>query len=107
MTSRRQVLLCAVLVWQFGAPARAQPLRRIGMLGYPPRPVFETLLKYACSEEGALHAEKFYRTASEEFAAARPMHKWRQLIALARVTASECNQPAAGYAEACKLLGVA
>lgn len=32
MTSRRQVLLCAVLVWQFGAPARAQPLRRIGVL---------------------------------------------------------------------------
>ena len=82
-------------------------VRRIGMLGYPPRPVFETLLKYACSEEGALHAEKFYRTTSEEFAAARPAHKWRQLIALARVTASECNQPAAGYAEACKLLGVA
>ena len=81
-------------------------VRRIGMLGYPPRPVFETLLKYACSEEGALHAEKFYRTTSEEFAAARPAHKWRQLIALARVTASECNQPAAGYAEGCKLLGV-
>ncbi|MGC3968343.1 MAG: hypothetical protein QM775_13505 [Pirellulales bacterium] len=78
----------------------------VGLLGYPARPVFDVLLKFACSEEGALHAEKFYRTTSEEFAAARTPHKWRQLVALARVTASEANQPAAGYAEACKLLGV-
>lgn len=81
-------------------------VQRVGLLGYSERPVFDVLLKFACSEEGALHAEKFYRTASEEFAAARAPHKWRQLVALARVTASEANQPAAGYAEACKLLGV-
>ena len=79
---------------------------RIGQLGYAPRPVFDLLLKYACSEEGALHAEKFYRTSSDGFADARAPHKWRHLIALARVTASEANQPAAGYAEACELLGV-
>jgi hypothetical protein len=41
------------------------------------------LLKYAVSEDGALHAEKYYRTASEEFAAGRPAFRWRQLVALA------------------------
>jgi hypothetical protein len=71
-----------------------------------PRPVFDLLLKYAVSEDGALHAEKFYRTASEEFAAGREAFRWRQLVALARVTASEYGQPAPGYAEACKLLKV-
>ena len=45
-----------------------------------------------------------YRTVSEEFALTRPAFRWRQLVALARVTASEFGQPAAGYADACKLL---
>ncbi len=43
---------------------------------------------------------------SEEFAATRPAFRWRQLVALARVTASEFGQPAAGYADARRLLGV-
>ena len=30
--------------------------------------MFDLLLKYAVSEDGALHAEKYYRTATEEFA---------------------------------------
>jgi len=71
-----------------------------GTLGHEPRPVFELLLRYAVSEDGALHAEKFYRTVSEEFAATRPVFRWRQLIALARVTASEYGRPAPGVAEA-------
>jgi len=62
-------------------------------------------LKYAVSQDGALHAEKYYRTASEEFASARPAFRWRQLVALARVTASEFGYPAPGYAEARELLG--
>jgi hypothetical protein len=77
-----------------------------GDLGYPPRPVFDLLLRYAVSEDGALHAEKYYRTVSMEFAASRPSFRWRQLIALARVTASEYGLPAPGYAEACQLLKV-
>jgi hypothetical protein len=36
---------------------------------------------------------------------ARPAFKWRQLVALARVTASEHGRPAPGYAEAKRLLG--
>ncbi len=77
-----------------------------GELGLPPRPVFDLLLKYAVSEDGALHAEKYYRTAVEEYAATRAAFRWRQLTALARVTASAYGQPAPGYAEACGLLKV-
>ena len=64
------------------------------------------MVKYAVSEDGALHAEKFYRTVVEEFATTRPAFRWRQLIALARVTASEHGFPAPGYQESCELLGV-
>jgi hypothetical protein len=81
-------------------------VQRYGELGYPARAVFDVLIKYAISEDGALHAEKFYRTASEEFATSRPVFRWRQLVALARVTASEYGRPAAGVAEARRLLGV-
>ena len=77
-----------------------------GQLGHDPRPVFNLLLRYAVSEDGSLHAEKFYRTASEEFATTRPAFRWRHLVALARVTASEYGRPAPGYAEARGLLGV-
>ncbi len=55
---------------------------RYGELGFEARPVFELLLQYAVSEDGALHAEKYYRTVSEEFAASRPAFRWRQLTAL-------------------------
>ncbi len=77
-----------------------------GAAGHPHRPVFDLLLRYAVSEDGALHAEKYYRTVSEEFAAARPAFRWRHLVALARVTASEYGQPAPGHADSCRLLGV-
>ena len=81
-------------------------VHRYGTLGHEPRPLFDLLLRYAVSEDGALHAEKYYRTVSDEFTVMRPAFRWRQLIALARVTASEYGQAAPGFAEACKLLGV-
>lgn len=81
-------------------------VQRFGQLGHEPRLVFDLLRRYAISEDGALHAEKFYRTASEEFAAARSGFRWRYLVALARVTASEYGRPAPGMAEAKALLGV-
>jgi hypothetical protein len=68
--------------------------------------VFDLLLKYAVSEDGSLHAEKYYRTVSEEFAATRPAFQWRHLTGLARVTASEYGRPAAGIAQARELLKV-
>jgi hypothetical protein len=82
-------------------------IQRYGELGHAPRPVFDLLLRYAVSEDGALHAEKFYRTVSEEFAATRPAFRWRHVVALARVTASEFGRPAAGIAEARGLLKLA
>jgi hypothetical protein len=81
-------------------------VHRYGDLKLPERPVFELLLKYAVSEDGALHAEKYYRTVSEEFATTRPAFRWRQMVALARVTASEHGYPAPGMEQACELLGV-
>jgi hypothetical protein len=87
--------------------ARACALaHRYGSLDRPARPLFDLLLRYAISEDGALHAEKYYRTVTEEFAATRPSFRWRHLAALARVTASEHGHPAPGVAEARKLLGV-
>ncbi|HJZ53998.1 MAG TPA: hypothetical protein VKE74_03530 [Gemmataceae bacterium] len=80
-------------------------VQKYGEAGHPAGEVFELLLKYGVSEDGALHAEKYYRTATEEFGSGRAAFRWRQLVALARVTASECGYPAPGYAEAKKLLG--
>ncbi len=81
-------------------------VHRYGELGHTPRPVFDLLLRYAISEDGALHAEKFYRTVSEEFAATRRAFRWRHVVALARVTASEFGRPAPGVTEARSLLKV-
>lgn len=81
-------------------------IRRYGDLGGKARPVFDLMLKYATSEDGALHAEKYYRTVTEEYANGRPAFRWRQLVALARVTASEYGTPAPGRDQARRLLGL-
>jgi hypothetical protein len=81
-------------------------VHRYGTLGHDPAPVFALMLKYAVSEDGALHAEKYYNTVREEFTSTRPAFRWRQLVALARVTASECGRPAPGVAQARELLKV-
>jgi hypothetical protein len=75
-----------------------------GQQNHAHRPAFDLLLGYACSQDGALHAEKYYRTVSENFAASRAAFRWEYLVALARVTASAHGFPAPGYEEACKLL---
>jgi hypothetical protein len=82
--------------------------------GYPSRAIFDRLLRYTISEDGRLHGEKYYLTATEEFARARPSFRWRHVFSLARVTASayglnpedESGHRAPGYEEACRLLGV-
>jgi hypothetical protein len=81
-------------------------VHRYGELGLSARPVFDLLLRYGISEDGALHAEKYYRTVTEEFAATRAPFRWRHLVALARVTASEYGNPAPGYVESRQLLKV-
>lgn len=81
-------------------------VHRYGELALEPRPVFARLLQYGVSEDGALHAEKYYRTVAEEFAATRSVFRWRQLAALARVTASEYGRSAPGVAQASELLKI-
>lgn len=81
-------------------------VQRYGALGYDAGAIFDVLRRYAISEEGSLHAEKFFRTVTEEFSTTRPPFQWRHLCALARVTASEYGRPAAGVAEAKELLKV-
>jgi hypothetical protein len=75
-----------------------------GDLGHDPRGAFDLMLRYAISEDGALHAEKFYRTCSEGFASTRAPYRWRHIVALARVTASEYGRPAPGMAQATELM---
>lgn len=96
---------------QMRAAALAQAY---GQNKHAARPMFDLLLGFAVSEDGRLHAEKYYRTVSEEFATTRDAFKWRQLVALSRVTASMYSYSqqdkkegrAPGYEEACKLLHV-
>jgi hypothetical protein len=85
--------------------ARASAVvHRYGQLNFPARPIFDLMLKFATSEDGALHAEKYYRTVSEEFSSTREAFRWRQLVALARVTASEYGRPAPGVESAKQML---
>ena len=79
---------------------------RYGDLGHDAQAIFAKLRQYAISEDGALHAEKYYQTVSEEFGRSRARFRWLHVIALARVTASAGGQPAPGVAEARKLLGL-
>jgi hypothetical protein len=72
--------------------------------GNPPKPIFDCLRRYAVSEDGALHAEKYFRTVTEEFVTARREFRWRHLIGLARVSASEYGWPAPGRDQARDLL---
>ena len=77
-----------------------------GALDLPPKPLFDVLLRFAISEDGALHAEKYFQTCRDEFERTRPAFRWRHLTALARVTASEYGRPAPGQEEARRLFGV-
>jgi hypothetical protein len=79
---------------------------RYGELGHDAKPIFARLRQYAVSEDGALHAEKYFNTVSEEYARSRARFRWRHVVALARVTASPAGQPAPGLAEARQPLGL-
>ncbi len=85
-----------------------------GERGFAVDDVFSLMLRYSVSEDGRLHGEKYFQTVREEFRTTRPAFRWRQVVALARVTASAYGYNrkdtpgfrAAGYEEACRLLGV-
>lgn len=81
-------------------------VHRYGELSLAPERLFRSLARYATSEDGALHAEKYFQTVYDDFHATRPSLRWQHLEALARVTASEYGKPAAGQLEARELLGL-
>lgn len=74
------------------------------LAGHSAKPIFDCLRQYAVSEDGALHAEKYYHTVAEAFATTRKTLRWRHLIGLARVSASEYGWPAPGRDQALELL---
>lgn len=78
---------------------------RYGALGLPAAGLLAKLRQYAVSEDGALHAEKYFHTVTEEYGRGRASLRWRHVVALARVTASQAGQAAPGLAEAKKLMG--
>ena len=88
---------------QFRAAAAIQ---LYGQRNLPEQPVFNLMRRFATSEDGALHAEKYFNTVTEEFLATRQSFRWNQLVALARVTASEFGRSSAGYLAAKEALGV-
>jgi len=98
---RTQLLAAASAAIEAGdQPLAAAAAARWCAAGHPAEPLFDLLLAYAVSEDGALHAEKYFATIAEEFAAARPAFRASHLVALARVTASEHGWAAPGVAEA-------
>ena len=92
----------------------AAAMQIYGDNGFSVEPAISLLLKYAVSEDGRLHGEKYFHTVREEFRTTRPAFRWRQIVALARVTSSSYGYNrddqhgfrAAGYEDACKILGV-
>jgi len=82
----------------------AAVVQRWANAGHSPAPIVAILREFAVSEDGALHAEKYFRSVIEEFSATRPELRWRHLVALARVSASEYGWPAPGREQARELL---
>jgi hypothetical protein len=78
--------------------------RRYCELGHAPVELFALLLGFAASEDGALHAEKYFCTAQDEHSTAHAAHRGTYLVALSRVMASHYGFAAPGYDEARKLL---
>ncbi len=79
-------------------------VERYAQLSLPTEPLMAVLARFAVSEDGALHAEKYYNTVSDDFQATRPSLRGQHLVALARVTASEFGSPAEGQEQARELL---
>ena len=92
----------------------AAAIALFGEKGGTPEAVYERMLKYTISEDGRLHGEKYFQTVMEEYKTTRPAFRWRQIVGLARVTASayaydredKHGKRAPGYEEACKMLKV-
>jgi hypothetical protein len=73
--------------------------------GHSAESLVARLLTHSIDADGALHAEKYFATATDEHARARAPFRDRHLIALARVCASQAVRRAPGIDQARKLLG--
>lgn len=95
-------------------PRAAAAIALYGEAGGTADGVLNSMLQFTISEDGRLHGEKFFQTVQEEYRTTRPAFRWRQMIALARVTASaygydrtdKQGHRAPGYEDACRLLKV-
>lgn len=95
-------------------PRAAAAIALYGEAGHELDAVLQTMLKFTISEDGRLHGEKYFHTVQEEYRTTRPAFRWRQIVGLARVTASaygydrndKQGHRAPGYEDACRLLKV-
>jgi hypothetical protein len=78
---------------------------RYGELGRDPEALISILIEPATLFDGALHHEKYFHTATVEFARTRPASRWAHLIALTRVMASGYGFEAQGLDLSRRLLG--
>ncbi len=79
---------------------------RYGKLGGDPEALVAVLIEPAIADDGALHHEKFFHTATVEFARTRAETRWSHLVALTRVMASGYGIEAEGLDVARQALGV-
>lgn len=77
---------------------------RCGERSHAVAPLLDVLRANAIAEDGALHAEKFFDTAVDDFHRLGDAFRWRSLVALARVAASQRTVAAPGLDEARELL---
>lgn len=86
--------------------AAAALAERYGETGGDGKALFALLIEPAIDHDGALHHEKYFLTATEEFARSRPAHRFAHLVALTRVMASGYGFEAPGVKASKALLGV-
>ena len=60
-------------------------------------PLMAQLIQPALMHNGALHHEKYFHTATEEYARSGKEYRWDHLVALTRVMASGYGFPSAGF----------
>ncbi len=99
--SREQVLGALTEVVQGGDQKLAPALvERCHELEVGSDEVIAALLPFSVNSEGALHHEKYFATATTEYARTRPAFRWNHLAALARVNASGSKFTSRGYERA-------
>lgn len=88
-----------------GDQVRATALtERYGATVGEEQPLLRALAQHLINQDGALHHEKFFDTAVEEFGRTRKAYRWQWLTGLARVAASGQGFSAPGVAEARRML---